>query len=150
MDLGVGLEGDAASADELRSLRAWLLEEDELRGCVQTIERPPAPGRLGPILDALQIVADPAAAVLAAALVAWVRSRVGAVRLVLTPKHGGKVEVDARKVRGLDADGLAELTERLTRLVSSEGDPPELGESTGVPGQRSRPHLQDRADGPDN
>lgn len=101
MDLVLTLLGEAASPDELRALRAWLLEEDELRGCIQTRERPPGPDRLGPVLDALQVVADPAAAVLAASLVAWLKTRVGNVRLVLTPKRGGKVELEASEVQDL-------------------------------------------------
>jgi hypothetical protein len=81
--LVVTLDGDDA-ADELRALRAWLVEEDELRGCVQTRENPPAAGYHGPVLDALEIVAVPAAGVLSAAIVAWLKTRVGKVRLVVT------------------------------------------------------------------
>lgn len=119
MDIDLRLMGET-SADELRSLRAWLVEDDELRGCVHTVERPPTPDSLGPVLDALKIVADPAAGVLAAALVAWVKSRAGAVKLVLQPQRGGRVELDARQIRRLDAGELSELAERVTRLVSGE------------------------------
>jgi hypothetical protein len=136
---------DGAS-DELRSLRAWLLEEDELRGCIQARERPPAPDRLGPVLDALQIVADPAAGVLTASLVAWLKTRVGNVRLVLTPEHGDTVKVEAKNVRGLDAAGFAKLSEQLTRVASQvvrADGPPVGGVSPSAPGdsdpQATRP-----------
>jgi hypothetical protein len=126
LELVVTLEGDGASADELRSLRAWLLEEDELRGRVETRERPPAPDRLGPVLEALQIVATPAAGVLSAALVAWLRARAGTVRLVLTPEHGDKVELEAKNIQGLDTDALAALTERITRVANGNSGPTAL------------------------
>lgn len=150
MNLGIRLEGEAASADELRTLRAWLLAEEELRGCVQMINRPPAPGRLGPVLDALRIVAEPTAAVLTASLIAWIRSRVGAVRLVLTSRRGIKLELDARKVRGLDADGLADLTKRVTRLIDGELGPSELGEESGGPEEVPGSHVRAGADSPDD
>ncbi|HEY6422701.1 MAG TPA: hypothetical protein VIY28_05500 [Pseudonocardiaceae bacterium] len=126
MDLIVTLLDDAASPDELRALRTWLLEEDELRGCIQTREQPPGPENLGTVLDALRVVADPAAAVLTASMVAWLKTRVSDVRLVLTLRHGGTMELEAKKVQSLDPDALAELTERLTRLVNdnSSGDDP--------------------------
>jgi hypothetical protein len=130
VDLVLTLLGEAASPDGLRALRAWLLEEDELRGCIQTRECPPGPDRLGPVLDALHIVGNPAAAVLTASLVAWLKTRVGNVRLVLTLGSGGKVELEAKNVRRLDADALTELTERLTRFVSDDSDGYGLAEKT--------------------
>lgn len=137
MELVVAIDGVEAAADELRSLRGWLLGEDELRGRVQTREAPPAAGRLGPVLDGLAIVADPVAAVLSAALVAWLRTRVGDVRLVLTPERGSTVEIAATRVRGLGADGVAELTERLTRLAA--GGAPE--EDAGAHDEVSDRHV---------
>jgi hypothetical protein len=59
---------------------------------------------------------------LSAALVAWLRTRVGDIKLVLTPERGPTVEIAAKRVRGLDADGVAELTERLTQLASGAPD----------------------------
>jgi len=122
VELVVALRGEGASSDELRSLRAWLGEEDELRGCIAMRERPPAPGRLGPVLDALRIVADPAAAVLSATLVAWLRTRLGNVRLVVTDERGEEIVVEATHVRGLDADGVIELTEGLRRFSTGDAD----------------------------
>ncbi|MGH3708362.1 MAG: effector-associated constant component EACC1 [Pseudonocardiaceae bacterium] len=116
MGLVVTLDGDDA-ADELRSLRTWLVEEDELRGCVQTRESPPAAGHLGPVLDALEIVADPAAGVLGAAIVAWLKTRVGNVRLVVTASGGETITVEAKNVRGLNPAGVTELTEQLSRAA---------------------------------
>ena len=116
MSLVVTLDGDD-TADELRSLWAWLIEEDELRGCVQTRESPPAAGHLGPVLDALEIVADPVAGVLGAAIVAWLKTRVGDVRLVVAASGGEIIKVRAKNVRGLTPAGVTELTERLSRAA---------------------------------
>jgi hypothetical protein len=117
VDLDLMIAGNVGVADELRSLRARRVDEDELRGCIRTVERPPKPDTLGPVLDALQIVAGPAAAVVSAALIAWVKSRSGNVKLVLKLQRGGSAELDASQVRSLDAEALADLTERVTRLV---------------------------------
>lgn len=149
MDLILTLAGEAASGDELRSLRSWLLAEDELRGCVQALEKPPGPDHLGPVLDALRIVADPAAAVLAASLVAWLKSRVGAVRLVLKPRSGGEVELDVSSVRGLNTLALAELAEDVTRLVSADPtpDPPGATEDVAtLDDGKTSTHLYKQAD----
>jgi Effector Associated Constant Component 1 len=85
-------------------------------------ERPPAPGRLGPVLDVLRIVADPAAAVLSATLVAWLRTRLGNLRLVLTDERGEEFVVEATHVRGLDTGGVIELTEGLRRFSTGDAD----------------------------
>ncbi len=120
-DVELTLGGEHASADELRSLHSWLLEEDELRGRVETREAPPDTDRLGPVLEALEIVATPAAGVLTASLVAWLRSRVGDVKLVVTPKQGERVELTAKNVQSLDAEELAALTDKLGRLARGLG-----------------------------
>jgi hypothetical protein len=96
VSIRLSLVGVDASADELRSLQAWLAGEDELRGAVQPHETPPKGDRLGPVLDALEAVATPAAGVLTASVVAWLRTRVGDVHLVVTPKKGPKVELSAK------------------------------------------------------
>lgn len=120
MDLDLMVAGGSGPADELRSLRAWLVEEDELRGCVQAIERPPDADSLGPVLEVLKVVADPAAGVLAAALVAWVKSRASGLKLVLRFPRGGSVELEAGKIQSLDANGVGDLIERLTGFVNGD------------------------------
>jgi hypothetical protein len=75
MDMTLRLVDDSAQPDDLRALRTWLVAEEGLRGHVQVIERPPVVGTLGPALDALRIIGDPAAAVLAWALITWLRNQ---------------------------------------------------------------------------
>lgn len=122
MELRFSLEGTDASTGELRSLRGWLAQEDELRGTVRPAETPPDQDRLGPVLDALEVVATPAAGVLTAALVAWLRGRVGDVRLVISPKAGARVELSAKNVRSLNAGELTALADRLERIARTGND----------------------------
>jgi hypothetical protein len=61
----------------------------------------------GPCSTRLKIVAGPVAAVLSATLVAWLRTRVGDVRPVLTDERGEEVVVEAKNVRGLVRMGLS-------------------------------------------
>jgi hypothetical protein len=75
MDMTLRLADDSAQPDDLRALRTWLVAEEALRGHVQVIEHPPVAGTLGPTLDALRIIGDPAAAVLAWALITWLRNQ---------------------------------------------------------------------------
>lgn len=120
MDVELTLSGDHASADALRSLWASLVQ-DGLGGHVEPVEAPPAPGRLGPVLEALRIVAEPSAAVLGAALLAWVRSRTGSFRLEVHKRDGEKIIVEAEKVRGLKAKETARLVEDLVHRLGDKG-----------------------------
>lgn len=66
--------------DELRTLRAWLTQEEELRGRVTlTQDGPPEPGTLGTALEALSVSIESggAATVLIAGIISWIRQRYG-------------------------------------------------------------------------
>ncbi|WP_239382420.1 hypothetical protein [Frankia sp. CIT1] len=96
------------TADELRSLRSWLTAEDELRGRVAAVENGPETGRLGPTLTGLLVDLVPGAApVLAATVMAWIRSRRGDIDMT-AERDGDRttISVSARRVRGLDADAV--------------------------------------------
>jgi hypothetical protein len=120
--------------DEVGVLRSWLVGEDELRGRVELVERPPHPGALGPVLDSLLVALAPggAASVLMAGFIAWVRSRNGDIDIT-AERHDGRamVGVSARRVRGLDADGMRAEIASLGRTLSDgfpsadiDGPPP--------------------------
>lgn len=65
---------DVEAADELRSLRAELLDDADWRGRVELMERPPEPGTLGPVVEALKLVLDPVSlAALLGTVAAWLR-----------------------------------------------------------------------------
>jgi hypothetical protein len=114
----------SGTADDVRSLRSWLAGEAELRGRTQLVERSVGPGVLGPDLGGLlvDLAAPGAAGALAAVVVAWIRCRHGDVDVTLE-RSGGEmtVRVSARRVRGLDVEGLRREIEQLSRAVVGSG-----------------------------
>lgn len=116
----IALRVDAPdSVAELGSLQSWLGDVPQLRGRVDAVHAPPPPGALGPVLDALQVAAVPggAVAVVASALVAWVQHRSTDVR-VRVERNGRSAEVDAKRVRTLDADGMRRLVEAVSEAIA--------------------------------
>lgn len=114
MTFTVRLSGNEPS-DELRSLRMELISQSEWRGKVQLVERPPEPGTLGPVLEALQVLADPAAtSALIAALVAWLRYRTSDVDLKVRRKTT-TVTLSGKRLRRIDT---AALTAEIEKLAS--------------------------------
>jgi hypothetical protein len=90
--------------DDMRSLRRWLLAEPELRGLVSLREASPAPGELGPRLDAvvvsLRATAARSARVLEQAMAGWLEARPPTrsghhvVVWVRTPEYEFKLSTD--------------------------------------------------------
>ncbi|WP_327364392.1 MULTISPECIES: effector-associated constant component EACC1 [unclassified Streptomyces] len=128
MDVAVGAEGPDGE-NQLRSLRDWLADSQELRGRVEGVERPPETGTLGPVLDALSVALGPAGAVSAFAtgLIAWLRTRRGDVHIRVTLPDRSSLELAAKRVSGLDANALqqqvAEVTNLLSRQQEGAGEP---------------------------
>jgi len=94
------------TGDEARSLMQWLAVEDDLRGRVRLLERPSAAGELGGIVDGVEVALAAGGTGLASVLVAWVKTRVGYLRVRVERPDGGVVELTTSGVRGLDADGV--------------------------------------------
>ncbi|MGW2557894.1 effector-associated constant component EACC1 [Streptomyces sp. NPDC001514] len=128
MDIAVIAEGPDAG-DRLRSLQEWLSGIEELRGRVDGKERPPEPGTLGPVLDALTVALGPAGAATAFAtgLIAWLRTRRGDVHIKVTLPDRSSLELTAKRVSRLDADALqqqvAEVADLLSRQQGDAGGP---------------------------
>ncbi|WBC14882.1 hypothetical protein O7600_28040 [Micromonospora sp. WMMA1998] len=114
----VGLSGQAVD-DELRSLQHWLRAEGELRGRVDAVERPPVPGTLGSLIEALVLILAPGgvATVVAGSLLSWLRERRSDVTVKLTRSDGSSVELSATRVRSLDGVALRAQFEALTALL---------------------------------
>ncbi|WP_063832353.1 effector-associated constant component EACC1 [Streptomyces novaecaesareae] len=111
-------------ADELRSLRTWLTDVDELRGRVTSVESPPVPGTLGPVLDALAVALGPGgvATALATAVISWIRQRRGEVTLKISRPDGASVEISGKRVQGLDDRTIrALLADAIRILEAAEG-----------------------------
>jgi Effector Associated Constant Component 1 len=112
--------GVAGAADDVRSLRRWLIAEDEFRGRVRPVDEPVLPGVLGTTQLAGLLVDAGGGVALAAVLVAWLRSRRGDVDLTVQLRGGQTtVRVSARRVRGVAFDRLAAEIERLGRAVDA-------------------------------
>ena len=118
---------EGTGGDEIRSLRDWLLREEELRGRVRLIETPPRSGELGPVADGLVVALVPggAASVLAADAIAWIRAQRADVTVTVQQSDGSSVRLEGRRVRGLDADAARELVERASRMLAGSVPGPE-------------------------
>src|SRR4051812_21373173 len=103
-----------ARSAELGSLRDWLRQDDALRGAVEEIYQPPESGHLGPVLDVLKVVAETAPAAFAAALVAWLRSRRGPVKISIKTETGAELEFSADSVKTMTAADARHLIEQVT------------------------------------
>jgi hypothetical protein len=106
---------------DLRSLREWLVQEDELRGRVKLVEPAPQSGSLGATLDALLVVLGPggAATILAGALISWIRHRrPPEARYEITLPDGTSVKLSTRQVRGMDADAVRKLVADVSQAVT--------------------------------
>src|SRR5712691_1682234 len=117
--MDVVLELVDGPADELRSLRAWLVTEDGLRGRVQPVERPPAVGELGADLTGLLIglAGTSGSSALAAVLVTWIRTRHSDLDLLVRREDGVTTQIKARRLRHLDASALPDTIRRVTEVI---------------------------------
>ncbi|MFL6120890.1 effector-associated constant component EACC1 [Actinophytocola sp.] len=112
------------AADQLRSLHEWLTDVAELRGRVHFEQSPPAPGAMGPALDALAIALGPggAATAFATAVLAWLRSRRGDVRITVRLPNGASAELTAKRVADLDAAALQRQVDQIAGLLEPGED----------------------------
>lgn len=106
------------------SLRAWLVGDEEWRGRVRVLSRPPEPGALGSMIEALTVAVGQGGAVtaLASVVIAWIRRRRGDEVVKITRPDGGSIEVRATHVRGLDAAGVSALVSDLAKSLDAEGE----------------------------
>ncbi|WP_439947329.1 effector-associated constant component EACC1 [Streptomyces sp. BBFR109] len=121
--LVVEVVGDR-SADELRSLRDWLVAEEELRGRVRLESPPPEPGALGSVVEALTIALGPGGVATAAAsvLISWLRRRTGDISLKATWPDGTSTELNVTNVKGLDVTEVQRMTAELSRSLAPADD----------------------------
>ncbi|MFJ2021612.1 MULTISPECIES: effector-associated constant component EACC1 [Streptomyces] len=112
------------SADELRSLRDWLVAEEELRGRVRLELPPPEPGALGSVVEALTVALAPGgvATAVASVLISWLRRRTGDVSVKVIRPDGASTEFSATNVSGLDAAQIQRMTAELSRSLGPVGD----------------------------
>jgi hypothetical protein len=120
--------------DPLRSLRSWLVDEDELRGRVRLVVPAPGPGELGALAEALQVLLAPggAAATLAAAIVSWARRQRTDLRVTLRGGDRPLAEVEAKRLRGLDAANLPATIDALRRCLDVFTPPVDAAPAAGA------------------
>ena len=65
------ISGTGLSADELRSLRRWMLDVRSLSGPINLQQADPQPGEMGSLTDALVVAAGSGGAITAIAASTW-------------------------------------------------------------------------------
>jgi Effector Associated Constant Component 1 len=136
LDVTVGVaagdRGAGEVAEQTRSLFAWLAGENELRGRVRLVEGHPVPGTLGTLPTELTVALAPggAGAVLAGAVIAWIRHRTGEVTCTVTRPDGASVTVAGKRVRDADTAELGKLVGQVTTALDGIDDrgAPESGD----------------------
>ena len=136
------ISGSRLSADDLRSLRHWLLDVCDLRGPVDLRQLDPQPGELGSVTDALVVAVGSGGAItaLTSALVSWLRHRTTDLTVRLVRPDGSAMEIDGRRVRGVDAAQIGGL---INDLAAQLAVPPDGGVPPAV--QSALPPIDDRA-----
>lgn len=116
---------DGVSADDLRSLRSWMIDSGDLRGPFDLRQPDPQPGHMGSLTDALVVAVGSGGAVtaLAGVLVSWIRHRASDIVLRVTRPDGSTVELIGRRIRGLDAAALSVEMQRLAGELAAGGRP---------------------------
>lgn len=109
------------SADELRSLREWLIADDSLRGRVRLVAGAPGEGALGSGMDALAVALGNGGAftVFATVAVTWLKRRSGRMAVKIVRADGSVVEISSDLVRPQTAQELRETAERLARELGA-------------------------------
>lgn len=122
MRVAISLDGAGSTADEMYSLRQWLVDEDELRGNVRMVVAPPPEGTLGSLPQELLVMLAPggAATVLAGAAIAWMRHRASDLSMKITRADGSSIEFTTTHLRGLTTDKLSEEIARFAGTLDSQ------------------------------
>jgi hypothetical protein len=109
------MAGPDLSADDLRSLRRWMIDSGDLRGPFDLRQADPQPGEMGSLTDALVVAAGSGGAMtaLAGVLISWLRHRTTDLTVKITRPDGSTLEVSGTRVRGLDALALGAEIDRL-------------------------------------
>ncbi|MEU6783367.1 hypothetical protein ABZ912_29585 [Nonomuraea angiospora] len=105
---------------ETRELHAWLRREPELRGGVRLLESPPPTGALGPVAEAVQILAGAPVAAVAGVVIAWLRYRTSDVKITVKRPDGTEVQISASRIKTLNAEQTRAVTAEIERALSGE------------------------------
>lgn len=111
------------SSDDATDLYASLSWDSELRGRVRLAPAAVPEGALGADLMQLLVALESGgmATAFASVLVAWIRRRAGSVTVKVTPPDGATIELNAERVRELNAEDLQKLAAQLA-MMARPGD----------------------------
>lgn len=115
---------------ELNSLYGWFSGESALRARVRLEAGPPEAGTMGAGLAQLiiSIGSGGVAPAFAATLIAWIRSRSGAISVELSLRGRRVMRLDAKKVQALTHEQVYELADRISAML-----PPDDEQADGGP-----------------
>ena len=124
MDVTITTTG---GAEDLRSLRAWLVQENELRGRVSLPTAPPKEGTLGSVVEVLlaAVGSGGAITVLVGGIISWLRHRSQDLTLEITRADGASIKIDAKRVRDVNIDGLRNLAGTCAGFLEGRTEPVE-------------------------
>jgi hypothetical protein len=124
VDVTITTTGDA---DDLRSLRAWLVQENELRGRVSLPAAPPREGTLGSVVEVLlaAVGSGGAITVLIGGIVSWLRHRGQDVTLEITRPDGASIKLDAKRMRDVNVEELQSLAASYSGFLEGRTEPVE-------------------------
>lgn len=121
MQVRLTVAGDDAPA-AMRSLEAWLVSQDELRGRVQPVVEAPRPGTMGSVAEVLMVMMGPGvASAVASVLISWIRRQRGTVSVRATRPDGAEVTVTADHVRGLTTEEVRSVVAQLAATLDGTG-----------------------------
>lgn len=102
-----------------RELSRWLDGHEQLRGRVHLIEgRHDGAAINGTLVSLAADLGPPGLAALGTALVTWLRHRTSDVRMTIRRHDGTRIELSARRVRGMGQAELKELIDQLSARAS--------------------------------
>jgi hypothetical protein len=120
--LAVDGAGGVEATDEADDLYAWLREDPELRALARR-EAPARPrdGEMGALYELITLLLEPegTVAVFGAAVVTWLQTRRGNQTVTIRRPDGTRVVVSSQRVRGLSAEGAAELARQIVAELGS-------------------------------
>lgn len=100
-----------------------MLDVRNLAGPVDLQLADPKPGEMGSLTDALVVAAGSGGAItaIAGALVSWLRHRTTDLTIKITRPDGSALEVDGKRVRGVDSEQLNVMIEDLAARLGARG-----------------------------
>jgi hypothetical protein len=101
-----------------------MLDVRSLSGPADLRQADPQPGEMGSLTDALVVAAGSGGAItaIAGALVSWLRHRTTDLTIKITRPDGSALEVDGRRVRGVDSQQLNLMIEDLAAQLGAQAE----------------------------